>query len=131
MPRGSPDGLRETRRKEAEALRARFQDCDEGVRYARTLRDVAVRGTTVRSSADLAPALREILDKTEIGRLTAPEVTVNGIELYAVCRKEKSSAENAPDKRKAREAMFNERFTAKGKAYLKELRSQAMIEHRQ
>jgi peptidyl-prolyl cis-trans isomerase SurA len=131
VPRGSPDGLRETRRKEAEALRARFQDCDEGVRYARTLRDVAVRGTTVRSSADLAPALREILDKTEIGRLTAPETTVNGIELYAVCRKEKSSAENAPDKRKAREAMFNERFTAKGKAYLKELRSQAMIEHRQ
>jgi peptidyl-prolyl cis-trans isomerase SurA len=131
VPRGSPDGLRDTRRKEAEALRARFQDCDEGVRYARTLRDVAVRGTTVRSSADLAPALREILDKTEIGRLTAPEVTTNGIELYAVCRKEKSSAENAPDKRKAREAMFNERFTAKGKAYLKELRSQAMIEHRQ
>jgi peptidyl-prolyl cis-trans isomerase SurA len=131
VPLGSPDGLRDTRRKEAEALRARFQDCDEGVRYARTLRDVAVRGTTVRSSADLAPALREILDKTEIGRLTAPEVTTNGIELYAVCRKEKSSAENAPDKRKAREAMFNERFTAKGKAYLKELRSQAMIEHRQ
>jgi peptidyl-prolyl cis-trans isomerase SurA len=131
VPRGSPDSLRETRRKEAEALRARFQDCNDGVRYARTLRDVAVRGTTVRSSADLAPALREILDKTEIGRLTAPETTTNGIELYAVCRKEKSSAENSPDKRKVREAMFNERFAAKGKAYLKELRSQAMIEHRQ
>jgi len=131
VPRGSPEGVRDGRRKEAEALRARFQNCDEGVRYARTLRDVAIRGTTVRSSADLAPALREILDKTEVGRLTAPETTVNGIELYAVCRKDKSSAENAPDKRKAREAMFNERFAEKGKAYLKELRSQAMIEHRQ
>ncbi len=55
VPRGSPDGLRDTRRKEAEALRARFMNCDEGVRLARGLRDVAVRGSTVKSSADLAP----------------------------------------------------------------------------
>jgi peptidyl-prolyl cis-trans isomerase SurA len=131
VPRGSPEGVREARRKEAEALRARFQDCNEGIRYARTLRDVAVRGSTTRSSADLAPALREILDKTEVGRLTPPEVTLNGIELYAVCRKEPSSAENSPEKKKIREELFSQQFAAKAKAYMKELRSQAMIERRQ
>jgi peptidyl-prolyl cis-trans isomerase SurA len=131
VPRGSPDGLRDTRRKEAEALRARFMNCEEGVRQARGLRDVAVRGSTVKSSADLAPALRDILEKTEIGKLTPPEVTAQGIEVYAVCRREKSSAENTPDKRKVRDELVSEQFAAKAKAYMKELRSQAMIEHRQ
>ena len=130
IPRGSPDGLRESRRKEAEALRARFTSCDQGVRIARGLSDVAVRGSTVKSSADLAPQLREILEKTELGRLTPPEVTTQGIELYAVCRREKSSAENTPDKRKVRDELVSERFQAKSKAFMKELRSQAMIERR-
>ena len=83
---------------------------------ARGLRDVAVRGSTVKSSADLAPALRDILDKTEIGKLTPPEVTTQGIEVYAVCRREKSSAENTPDKRKVRDELVNEQFQAKAQA---------------
>jgi peptidyl-prolyl cis-trans isomerase SurA len=131
VPRGSPEGLAEVRRKEAEALRARFTSCDEGVRIARSLRDVAVRGLTTRSSADLQPALREILEKTEIGRLTPPELTAQGVEVHALCRKEPSSSDNTPEKRKVRDELMNEQFTAKGKAYMKELRSQAMIEHRQ
>lgn len=130
VPRGSPDSLRETRRKEAEALRARFQGCDEGIRLARGMRDVAVRGSTTRSSADLPPALREILDKTEIGRLTSPEVTQQGIEVYALCRREQSSAENTPEKRKAREELMSAQFQTKATAFMKELRSQAMIEYR-
>ena len=131
VPRGSPEGQREARRKEAEALRARFASCDEGVKIARGLRDVAVRTSTTRSSADLQPALREILEKTEVGKLTPPEVTTQGIEVYAVCRKEPSSSENTPDKRKVREELMSEQFQTKGKAYMKELRSQAMIEYRQ
>jgi peptidyl-prolyl cis-trans isomerase SurA len=131
VPRGSPDSLRESRRKDAEALRLRFANCDEGIRLARGLRDVAVRGSTTKSSADLQPALREMLDKTEVGKLTPPEVTREGIEVYAVCRKEPSSAENTPDKRKVREELVSERFQANSKRLMKELRSQAMIEHRQ
>jgi peptidyl-prolyl cis-trans isomerase SurA len=131
VPRGSPDSLRETRRKDAEALRARFTNCDEGIRLARGLRDVAVRGSSTKSSADLQPALREMLEKTEVGKLTPPEVTREGIEVYAVCRREPSSAENSPDKRKIREELVSEQFQTKSKRLLKELRSQAMIEHRQ
>jgi peptidyl-prolyl cis-trans isomerase SurA len=130
VPRGSPPAAVEARRKEAEALRARFQDCEEGVRLVRGLRDVAVRRLVVRSSADLAPALREILDKTEIGRLTAPEVTPEGVEVFALCGKKLSSADDAPGKRKAREELFSEQFKAHATRYLRELRSQAMIEYR-
>lgn len=130
VPRGSPAATVEARRKEAEALRARFQGCEEGIRLVRGLRDVAVRRSVVRSSADLAPALREILDKTEIGRLTAPEVTQEGVEVFALCGKKPASADDAPGKRKAREELFSEQFKAHAARYLKELRSQAMIEYR-
>jgi peptidyl-prolyl cis-trans isomerase SurA len=130
VPRGSPDSLRETRRKEAEALRSRFNNCDEGIRLARGLRDVAVRAPTTRSSADLPPPLREILDKTEVGRLTAPEVTAQGVEVYALCRKEQSDRDNSPERKKAREELVSAQFQANAKRYMRELRSQAMIEYR-
>jgi peptidyl-prolyl cis-trans isomerase SurA len=128
--RGSPPPVIDARRKEAEALRARFQGCEEGVPLARGLRDVAVRAVVVKNSGDLAPALREILDKTELGKLTAPELTQQGVEVYAVCAKKPVSVENATGKREVREKLFSEQFEGHSKRLIKELRSQAMIEYR-
>jgi peptidyl-prolyl cis-trans isomerase SurA len=130
VPRGSPPAVVEARRREAESLRARFQGCEEGLMQVRGLRDVAVRAAVVKSSADLSPALREVLEKTEIGRLTAPESTLQGIEVYALCGKRPSASDNAPGKREAREKLIKERFDARAAKYLQELRSQAMIEYR-
>jgi peptidyl-prolyl cis-trans isomerase SurA len=130
VPRGSPDSMRDARRKEAEALRARFQGCEEGIQLARSLRDVAVRAPVTRSSADLPPALREILEKTEIGKLTSPEVTQQGIEVYALCGKKPAASDNAIGRREVREELFSAQFQTHSKRYLKELRSQAMIEYK-
>ncbi len=130
VPKGSPDSARVARRNEAEALRARFDNCDQGIRIARGMRHVAVRSPTTRSSADLPQALRDILDKTEVGKLTPPEMTAQGVEVYALCRKEISSAENTPEKRKVREELASEQFQANSRRFMKELRSQAMIEYR-
>jgi len=129
VPRGSAATVVEARKKEAEALRARFQDCSSGVPFARALRDVAVREPIRRNSADLSPQLRESLNKIEIGRLTPPEVTNSGIEMFAVCER-KETASETPSKRQVRDEMFSERFQAQGKSYLKELRAGAMIEYR-
>jgi peptidyl-prolyl cis-trans isomerase SurA len=128
VPRGATQ-VAEARRKDAEALRSRFTDCDSGLKYARTLRDVAVRDVIVKSSSDLLPALREILDKTEIGHLTAPETTQQGIELFALCER-KETTEDTPEKRQARDKIFAEKFQLKAKRYLQELRKQAMIERK-
>ena len=128
VPHGAGQ-LTEARQKDAEALRGRFADCDTGLKYARTLRDVAVRDVIVKSSSDLPPALREVLDKTEIGHLTAPEVTPQGIEVFALCER-KETKEDTPEKRQAREKLFSEKFQAKAKQLLRELRKQAMIERK-
>jgi peptidyl-prolyl cis-trans isomerase SurA len=128
VPRGSPPAAFEARAKEAEALRAQFQGCDTGIALARGTRYVAVRQQVVKSSAELPPQLRDVLAKTEIGRLTAPEATPQGIEVYALCSKRQS--ENPPAKKEIRDQMFNEAFEVVSKKYLKELRDQAMIEYR-
>ena len=130
VPRGSPPSAFEARKKEAEAFRNRFQSCDESVPYARALPFVAVRAPVVKSSSDLPQALREVLEKTEIGRLTAPEVTQQGIEVYALCGKKPSDADNVPAKKQIRDQLFKETFERLGKQYLKEIRSQAMLEYR-
>jgi len=128
VPKGEAQ-LMEARRKDAEALRGRFADCDSGLKYARSMRDVAVRDVIVKSSSDLAAPLREILDKTEIGHLTAPEDTPQGVQLFALCER-KETTDDTPEKRQAREKIFGEKFQAKSKQYLQELRKQAMIEHK-
>lgn len=128
VPRGNT-ALQESRRKDAEALRSRFTTCDTGLLFARSLRDVAIREPITKNSSDLVPALRQILDKTEVGHLTPPETTPQGIELFALCEKKETKSET-PEKRQAREKLFSEQFDAKAKNYLRELRRQAMIERK-
>src|SRR5215472_18566565 len=50
---GSPDTVVEGRKREAESLRGRFQGCDDGITFARALKDVSVREQIIRSSADI------------------------------------------------------------------------------
>ncbi len=129
VPRGSPPAAFEARAKEAEALRAQFQSCEEGIALARNVRFVAVRAPVTKNSAELPAALRDILTRTEVGRLTPPETTQQGVEVYAVCGRKQG--ENALEKKEARDQLYNEAFESRAKAFLKELRSQAMIEYKQ
>ena len=130
IPPGSPESFVEARRRDAESLRARFQNCEEGLAFARALKDVAVREPVNRSSADLPLELRKVLDAVEIGKLTPPETTKLGIEMFAICGKKESSAENTPGKRRARDAIVAERYEQLSKQYLSEIRRGAMVEYK-
>lgn len=129
VARGSSPGVVQAKRQEAENLRSRFTACNQGLAMARSLRDVAVREPVNRSSVDLPPQLRDMLGQMEVGRLTAPEVTPQGLQMFAVCAK-KESTTDSPAKRQAREQLFNKRFEAESKKYLEEIRKQAMIEYK-
>ncbi len=130
VPAGASDTFVDARRREAEALRSRFQNCDDGMAFVRALKDVAIREQVTRSSADIPPDLRKVLDGIEVGRLTAPEATKLGIQLFAICAKKQSSADNTPGKRKARESIMAERYEQRSKQYLKDLRRGAMLEYK-
>ena len=129
VPRGAGGGLMEARQKEAEALRARIQSCEEASNTFKGTQNATVKGIVVKTSADLPPNLREMLDKTPIGHLTAPEVTAQGVEMVALCSR-KPTKIDTPKKREIREKMSAEKFEAKSKSYLQDLRKAAMIEYR-
>jgi peptidyl-prolyl cis-trans isomerase SurA len=130
VPAGSPEAFVDGRKREAEALRGRFQGCEEGITFARALKDVAVREQVIRSSADIPPELRKVLEGIEVGRLTPPEVTKFGVEMFAICARKESTADNQPGKRQAKESLMAQRYEQRSKQYLQELRRGMMLEYK-
>ena len=129
VPRGAAAGTTEARTKEAEGLRERVQSCAEAEQTFKSMTNATIRDTVVKTSADLPPPLRELLDKTPVGHLTPPETTRQGVEMVALCSR-KPTKVDTPKKREVREKMFAEKFEARSKSYLDELRKAAMIEYR-
>jgi peptidyl-prolyl cis-trans isomerase SurA len=129
VPRGSPPSAIELRRKDAETLRARVQTCDEANSYFKSMQNAAIREPVIKTSADIPPVLRTVLDNTPIGHLTPPEVTKQGIEMVALCGR-KPTTVDTPQKKAIRDKMFADKFEAKSKAYLAQIRKAAMIEYR-
>jgi len=129
VPQGSSAEVLDAKRREAENLRSRFVSCNAGLAFSRALRDVAVREPITRSSAELAPQLRELLGNMPIGQLTTPDVTPQGLQMFALCDK-KESKTDSPIKREIRQQLFTQRFESEAKKFLDEIRRQAMIEYK-
>jgi peptidyl-prolyl cis-trans isomerase SurA len=114
------------RASQAEQLRARFTDCESGVPLARALDDVAVRDPLTRTSVQLGQGVTQLLDKTPVGHLTAPQRAGNGLEMIAVCSKGLAKDDSA-----ARAAIsakiLASRLQADAERRLKEMRSRAVI----
>ena len=128
VPRGSASEVTESRKKEAEAMRARIQSCTEANAFFKAMPNAAIRESVTKTSADIPPVLREVLDGTPIGHLTPPEVTKQGIEMVVLCSREPTKVDT-PKKREIRDKMFAEKFEAKSKSYLRDVRAAAMIEY--
>lgn len=129
VPRGAQQGVVEGRRKEAEALRARVQTCDQAEGFFRSMRDGVIKEQVVKTSADIPAPLRQILDTTPVGQLTPPEVTRQGIEMVALCSR--TTTTETPAKREARDKLFQQKYETQAKKYLQDIRRSAMIEYRQ
>ncbi len=123
VPAGSNPGQRE---RDASAARGRFTDCDAGVDYMRTLRDVAVKERIGRSSVDLSKPTQDLLAKTPVGRLTAPFRSEQGIEMIAVCEKNERQ-DNMVLRNQIEQEMMQKRAEGTSSGYLNELRAKAEI----
>jgi peptidyl-prolyl cis-trans isomerase SurA len=129
VPRGSAPSAIEARQKEAEALRNRVQTCEDANAVFKSMQNAAIREAVTKTSADIPPVLRDLLNKTPVGHLTPPEVTKQGVEMVALCGR-KPTTVDTPKKKAVREKMFSDKFEAKSKAYLQDVRKAAMIEYR-
>ena len=129
VPRNSSTSLLETRRNEANRLREQIKSCEQADSTIKTTPNSTIRATVVKSSADLPPVLRDVLDKTPVGSLTPPEITRHGVEMVALCARRPTKVDT-PKKREMREKLYQQRFEERAKRYLREIRASAMIEQR-
>jgi peptidyl-prolyl cis-trans isomerase SurA len=129
VPQGAGPAAMEARRKEAEAYRERVQSCEDAKTTFKAMQNATIRDVVVKTSADIPAPIREMLDKTPIGHLTPPESTRQGVEMVALCAR-KPTKVDTPKKREIRDKMYAEKFEAKSKSYLQDLRKGAMIEYR-
>ncbi|HEY1735811.1 MAG TPA: hypothetical protein VGG12_04115 [Methylovirgula sp.] len=110
----------------ANALRERFTNFSEGLPLARNMDDVAVLDEIIRNSLQISDQLKDILDKTPVGHLTAPERTADGIEMIAVCSKSISKDDTAVRKAIS-ERLLSAEMRSDAARRLVELRSYAVI----
>jgi peptidyl-prolyl cis-trans isomerase SurA len=111
---------------DAEHLREKFLSCESGIPIAQAMTDVAVRDPIVKTAVELGDGLRQLLDSTPAGHLTAPSRTSEGIEMIAVCKKGTSKDDTA-----ARAAITQKilaaHIVADTERRLKELRAKAVV----
>lgn len=127
VPQGS--GKAGAQQHAAAAARGSFSSCEGGFDRFRTLTDVAVKDRVTRTSADLPPAMRKLLDQTPVGKMTAPYATPQGYELIAVCAKKQRDNPELE-----RTAIANQltlkKFSENTKDYLASLRKKYNVVYR-
>ena len=77
----------QARAREAEQLRTRFNDCQSGVSVVRATPETVIKEQFSRAGNSLPDELRNLLDRTPIGKLTPPQRGSTGIEMIALCDK--------------------------------------------
>ena len=113
VPVGSPDAAFTARTREADALRARFATCSDGIPFARALNGVAVRDPVIKFSSELPQALRQILDTTQEGHLTPPETTTDGVQMFAICGKRQTKSDTPESARESARSNVSRRTRPK------------------
>ena len=111
---------------EAEHLREKFLSCESGIPIAQAMTDVTVRDPIVKTAIELGDGLRQLLDSTPTGHLTAPSRTAEGIEMIAVCKKGESK-DNSAARAAIAQKLLAEHNAADAERRLKDLRAKAVV----
>lgn len=117
------------RKAEAEGLRGKFRSCSEGLALAKGLREVAVVNIGRKLASEVPPGMKDELEKTPEGHLTAPQRSDLGFEMYAVCSKIAVTGEAAVAAGLDAEAL-DKRGEETSKKFTQELRQKANITYR-
>jgi peptidyl-prolyl cis-trans isomerase SurA len=95
-PTASPAAVQDAGRK-MEGLRARFTDCESGVKAANAAGEFVVREPITRTTSQLGDQMVAILDKTPVGHLTGPSRDSTGLIAIAVCERKSAGTDAARD----------------------------------
>ena len=116
-------------RSQANAFRSAFQGCDRSLAQAAGTTGIVVRPTVRREEGEISQALREALKGLDVGGITQPERTAEGVQLVAVCAKTVIQGQTQASE-EVREELVSEQGELLARRYLRDLRADAVIEYR-
>jgi peptidyl-prolyl cis-trans isomerase SurA len=111
---------------QANKYRSAFQGCDSAVQLSLNYTDAAVRDMGRRHATQLPEALAKELAGLNVGGITKPRVTEQGVSMLAVCAKT-AARDTSFIKNKLRSEQGTEAMKVEAEKYLEELRSKAQI----
>jgi peptidyl-prolyl cis-trans isomerase SurA len=129
IPAGAGASVQAQRRNEANAFRNEFRGCDYSLEQVAGTVGIVVKPQVRREEGQLSPSLKEALAALDVGGITAPELVAEGIQLIAVCAKNEIAGQTEATV-EVREELANERGQLLARRYLRDLRSDAVIEYR-
>jgi peptidyl-prolyl cis-trans isomerase SurA len=129
VPAGAAPAVETQRRNEAAAFRRDFAGCDAALQQIGGTPGVVVKPAIRREESQMNPALKQALAGLDIGGITEPERVGEGIQLLGVCAKQEIAGQTTATV-EVREELSNERGQLLARRYLRDLRSDAVIEYR-
>ncbi|WP_350333823.1 SurA N-terminal domain-containing protein [Coralliovum pocilloporae] len=129
LPEKASAALVRRRETEANALRRRFDGCEEGEKLARSLKEVVVRSAGRRSIGEIQGRMRKIVKDTPIGKASKPIRSPLGLEMIAVCSK-REIASDADARIEIGQDLRTEQADAMQKRVIRDLRQDAIIVRR-
>jgi peptidyl-prolyl cis-trans isomerase SurA len=130
VPAGERKSGMGKRRKEAEAMRARFAGCDSTRQFAKGLLDVTVRDLGRMLAPELPPDWADQIKNTKTGGATGVRETDKGIEFIGVCSQREVSDDRVAKMVFQAEGTETQQAEELDKRYLEELRKRARIVER-
>lgn len=129
VPDSASQALLAQRKREADAFRSRFASCDRTLEQAKGLRDVVVKPTVRRDETQIDDATADTLAKTPVGGTTPVEQVEEGFQVLGLCAKRALEGQTKGGQ-EVRSELLNERGQLMARRYIRDLRSDAIIEYR-
>jgi peptidyl-prolyl cis-trans isomerase SurA len=129
LPASASKGQISQRRREAEAFRTRYAGCDLALDQAKKLKGVVIKPKIRRTAEDLKGAAAESVAETAVGKATRPEKVPQGFQILGICAKRGLTGQTVASEG-VRDKLANERGSRMARRFLRQLRSEAIIEYR-
>ncbi len=118
------------RKREAEAMRARFSGCDRTREFAKGLIDVTVKDLGRKFGPELPPDWAEQIKQTKVGGATIVRETAIGAEFIGICSSREVSDDRVAKMVFQSEGKSDDIAEAENEKYTEELRKKATIINR-
>lgn len=129
VPTSAKPGVEAERQNQAAAFRGRFQGCDTSLQQVGGLPDVVVKPPVRREESQLPDDLKKELSGLAIGAISQPKRVSEGFQLLGICAKTAIPGATQVSE-EVRDELSSERGKLLARRYLRDLRSDAVIEYK-